>query len=245
MKLSPLLPFALAATLLLFARTSSADILLSSPSPLTDDDQATSGPCGCYFGAGPETPGEDETPSLCQGDHQTTEVTAGASLEVSWVETVDQQGTFRVSFAEQPVEEVDKADLAVGIVYEEPDENIEPGGTVTATVTVPATPCESCTLQVRQDVAGVYFYSCAAVQILEGGVGGAGQGGAGAGGEASSGTPGATTGTGTPIGDQPPSGSSDGCACRAADSRGGGIAGCLAIGAAVLVFGVRRRSRLA
>jgi hypothetical protein len=248
---------ALGAAFALAAAPAAAHILLSSPPSLLENDEAKSGPCGCYFGS-PEDPGDDGTPVACPGDHTTTELTAGAPLQVTWIETVNHEGAFRIAFSPKPVDEVTKADMAGGIAYDEPDQNSESGATLEATVTVPATPCDSCTMQLRQDMGGTFYYACASVRIVSGGdpggSGGAGQGGdgsgAGATGSGATGTsgPGATSGSGAgatsgdpvPIGEQPPSGADDGCSIATGAGRGG-AGGWLALGCAALWLGLRRR----
>ena len=204
LRASPLVALALAVTALGAPRVAGAHALLVNPPPLILDDNAKSGPCGCYFGAGPEDATEDATASKCPADYPTTELVAGSQLTVSWKETVNHDGMFRVAFAPVPVDGVVKADLDANILYEKPDTNTVAGSTLIAKITVPDTPCASCTLQLRQLMTGSakpYYWSCASIKIVPaggtgdttasgaGGSGGDGQGGnaspAGAGGNES------------------------------------------------------------
>jgi MYXO-CTERM domain-containing protein len=142
-----------------------AHTLLAVPAPLTNDDNAKSGPCGCYFGS-PEDPNEDATALACPAQFDKTDLVAGEPLLVVWVETVNHDGSFRLAFSDLPVTEVSKADLAAGVLYDEPDQNDTSGATIETTISVPNEPCESCTLQLRQDMGGSFYYSCAAIRIL-------------------------------------------------------------------------------
>ena len=190
------LGFAFAFTMLGAPRAAAAHSLLVNPPPLIADDSAKSGPCGCYFGAGPEDPTDDATASKCPANYTTTQLVAGSQLQVSWKETVNHDGAFRLAFSPTPVDSVVKADLDASVLYEKPDTNTVAGTTITATITVPDTPCASCTLQLRQLMTGAakpYYWSCAAIKIVPvGGSTGAttgsgpsmsGAGGAGAGGD--------------------------------------------------------------
>jgi MYXO-CTERM domain-containing protein len=193
LRASPLVAFALAFTVLGAPRVAAAHSLLVNPPPLTSDDNAKSGPCGCYFGAGPEDPTDDATASKCPAGYPTTTLVAGSQLKVSWKETVNHDGMFRLAFAPTPVDGVVKADLDATVLYEKPDTNSVAGATITATLTVPSAPCASCTLQLRQLMMGSakpYYWSCAAIKIVPAGSTSAttaGAGGSGAGGSAGSG----------------------------------------------------------
>ena len=207
LRASPVVALALAFsfTILGAPRVAAAHSLLVSPPPLIADDNAKSGPCGCYFGAGPEDPTDDATASKCPAGYTTTQLVAGSQLKVSWKETVNHDGMFRLAFAPTPVDGVVKADLDANVLYEKTDANTVAGTTITATITVPDKPCASCTLQLRQFMMGAakpYYWSCAAIKIVApgsstsattgsgpatSGVGGAsGAGGGGQGGSTSS-----------------------------------------------------------
>jgi len=178
-----------------------AHSLLMNPPPVTNDDNAKSGPCGCYFGAGPEDPTEDTTAAACPADYKTTSLDAGTKLQVTWKETVNHTGKFRVALSTKPINLATHADLDAAVLYEADDTNTVSGGLVSTTITVPDTPCTNCVIQLRQFMAGAtkpYYYSCAAINIASasgssssssgsgssssGGVGGMG-GGSGTGGD--------------------------------------------------------------
>jgi hypothetical protein len=205
LRASPLVALALAFTVLGAPRVAAAHSLLVNPPPLTSDDNAKSGPCGCFFGAGPEDPTDDATASKCPAGYPTTQLVAGSQLKVSWKETVNHDGMFRLAFAPTPVDGVVKADLDATVLYEKPDTNTVAGTTITATITVPSTPCASCTLQLRQLMMGSakpYYWSCAAIKIVPAGgtsATTAGAGGSGAGGSGGAGA-GAGGNTGSPAG---------------------------------------------
>jgi MYXO-CTERM domain-containing protein len=208
LRASPLVALALAFTVLGAPRVAAAHSLLVNPPPLSTDDNAKSGPCGCYFGAGPEDPTEDTTAAKCAANYTTTELVAGAQLKVSWKETVNHDGMFRIAFAPTPVDGVVKADLDANVLYDKADTNTVAGTTITATITVPDKPCASCTLQLRQLMTGAskpYYWSCAAIKIVPAGgtsaaaATGAGGDGAGGGGSGAGGA-GAGGGTVSPAG---------------------------------------------
>jgi hypothetical protein len=242
---------------------------LMTPTPLTNDDNAKAGPCGCYFGGGPEDPAEDGTPLPCPGDFQVTTLQAGTELTVTWEETVNHNGDFRIAFSSKAPADTLKADVDANILIEIPDENATSGGKITQKIMVPDEPCELCTIQLRQfmiNAAQPYYYSCAAVKIVaaeeptsssssgSGGGGGSGTGGAG------SGAGGAGSGAGGPDGQGGGAGSTgagmadpipkieDGCCVvgglGSARGNAGGPAGALAIvGLALAAASSRRRRR--
>jgi hypothetical protein len=168
MKRSSVLLFTLPLLALSLSRAALAHTLLMDPPPVTGDDDAKSGPCGCEFGGDP----------ACPASYPKTVLTAGETYIVKWKETVNHTGSFRLAFATKPVDQVVGADLDANILYDETDDNNTAGATLTTTIVVPDTPCAACTLQLRQFMEGAanpYYYSCASVQILApGGTGGAG-----------------------------------------------------------------------
>jgi hypothetical protein len=201
LRASPLVALALALAFFGAPRAAAAHTLLVNPPPLSSDDNAKSGPCGCYFGAGPEDPADDGTAAQCAANYTTTELVAGSQLTVSWKETVLHDGTFRLAIAPLPVDGVKKADLDAGVLYEKTDANTVAGATITATITVPSEPCASCTLQLRQLMTGAtnpYYWSCAAIKIVPaGGTSGSGPSGAGgAGGDGQGGSTSSPAGAG-------------------------------------------------
>jgi len=159
------------AAVLLAGSSAFAHAVLMNPQPLTNDDDAKSGPCGCYFGAGPEDPAEDGTAAACPGSgYNVANLTVGQTLQVTWKETVNHNGMFRVALSTKAINTVTRADLNNGVIYEAADQNAQSGGLVSATITVPDTPCQNCVIQLRQFMEGAskpYYYSCAAVNIVD------------------------------------------------------------------------------
>src|SRR5689334_5827237 len=76
-----------------------AHSILVTPPPIGQDDSAKSGPCGCYFGAGPQDPNDDPSPSPCPGNFQVTTLQAGTQLKIQWKETINHDGAFRFAFS--------------------------------------------------------------------------------------------------------------------------------------------------
>ena len=235
--------FALAACAAFVAASSfaHAHAVLINPPPLTNDDNAKAGPCGCYFGAGPEDPNEDGTASPCPTDYTPTVLEAGATLQVTWKETVQHTGDWRVAISSKPIDTVTRADMNNSVVFEGPDMNAQSGGVVTQTIVVPEMSCEGCALQLRQFMAGAakpYYYSCAAITIKpKGGAAsssnssssGAGGGGAGGGGMGGASGEGGSTGPGPAV--QPPNTTTGACSTSP-----GGVSAGGALGIAALAF---------
>ncbi|MEZ4300952.1 MAG: SCE4755 family polysaccharide monooxygenase-like protein [Polyangiaceae bacterium] len=243
--------------------TAAAHTVLTNPTPLTQDDNAKAGPCGCYFGAGPQDPTEDATPLPCPQNFTVTELVAGSEITLSWKETVNHNGSFRFAFSPNPPSQVTSTEMNNNVLMDLPDQNATSGATITQKMTVPSEPCELCTLQLRQFMMGAaqpYYYSCAAVKIVApdagtssstgtGGTGGAGtgagnggMGGAGASGQGASdpGGEGGSTGAGMA---QPGPEVPEGCSFSAGGSGSGRapvMAG-LALGVAALLGSIRRR----
>ena len=155
---------------LLFVTTNaSAHILMMNPAPVSNDDNAKSGPCGCYFGAAPEDPNEDTSAVACGAGYKTTSLMAGSQITVAWKETVNHSGKFRVAISDKPINLVTRADLDASVLYDGNDMNTVSGGLVSTTITVPDTPCTNCVLQLRQFMSGAakpYYYTCAAIDIV-------------------------------------------------------------------------------
>lgn len=240
------LPFALA---LMPARVASAHTLLMYPPPLTSNDNAKSGPCGCEFGGDP----------ACPASVPKTDLVAGEMVTIKWKETVQHNGSFRLAFSTKSVQQVTGNDLEGTILYDKADANSMAGATLTTTVAVPNTPCESCTLQLRQNMGGAqpYYFSCASIRILDGsaassssasasssassGSGSPGEGGSG--GEDPGEDPGEDTGEGGSTGaglavDPPRIGTGGGCSVGNAPAS---MLGLLALGGLSLIARARRR----
>ncbi|MDC3954951.1 SCE4755 family polysaccharide monooxygenase-like protein [Polyangium jinanense] len=159
------------AAVLLAGSSAFAHAVLMNPQPLTNDDNAKSGPCGCYFGAAPEDPAEDGSATACPASgYKVTDLVVGQPLQVTWKETVNHNGKFRVALSTKSIDTVKRADLDAAVFYEANDANAQSGGLVSATITVPDTPCQNCVIQLRQFMEGAskpYYYSCAAVNITD------------------------------------------------------------------------------
>ncbi|MFO0612036.1 MAG: SCE4755 family polysaccharide monooxygenase-like protein [Polyangiaceae bacterium] len=193
------LAFPLVATLAsgMFVLSASAHTVLKTPQPLSPDDSAKTGPCGCSFAPGATKP--------CDANYKVTTVTAGQQLKVTWTETIQHTGKFRVAFSSKTPETVTVADMDAGVVYEGADTNMTAPADISQTVTVPDTPCDLCTIQVRQfmeNAASPYYYTCAAVKIVPpGGTGGMGGMGSSSASTGASSTKAATVGsTGAGVG---------------------------------------------
>jgi MYXO-CTERM domain-containing protein len=244
------------AALLLSAARADAHALLINPPPLTNDDNAKSGPCGCYFGAAPEDPAEDPSPTACPGSFKVTDLVAGSQLQVTWKETVQHTGKFRVSISSKPIDTAKIADMEPGVLYDAADTNSVAGGIISATITVPDTPCENCVLQFRQymeTASTPYYYSCAAINITSpgssasssassgttgaGGMGGAS--GVGGGGETGDGGSGIIAGP-API---PQTQASGLCSASAGKAGSPGVIGLSLLGLVGIVARRRRLSR--
>ncbi|MDI3282703.1 SCE4755 family polysaccharide monooxygenase-like protein [Polyangium sp. 15x6] len=159
------------AAVLLAGSSAFAHAVLMNPPPLTNDDNAKSGPCGCYFGASPEDPAEDGSAAACPASgYKVTDLMVGQPVQVTWKETVNHNGKFRVAISTKSIDTVKRADLDAAVFYEANDANSQSGGLVSTTITVPDTPCENCVIQLRQYMEGAskpYYYSCAAVNIVD------------------------------------------------------------------------------
>lgn len=186
---SRLFAFSMLGAFLAVEANASAHAVLINPPPLTNDDNAKSGPCGCYFGAGPEDPTEDPSPTACPASFKVTDLVAGSQIQVTWKETVLHTGKFMVAFSDKQIDTVTKAEMEAGTIYNQTDNNNVQGGLVSTTITVPNKPCQNCVIQFRQlmDAASTpYYYSCAAVNVTmpsgsssSGGTGSSSSGGTG------------------------------------------------------------------
>lgn len=179
------LPLAAGLAAAVSLTSAAAHTVLKSPPPLSTDDDAKTGPCGCSFAPGATKPC-DTTPTV-------TTLTAGEPLDVTWTETVQHTGKFRVAFSSKAPEAATIADLDGGVLWEGDDNNPTAPNDISQAITVPNTPCELCTLQVRQfmeNAAAPYYFTCAAVKI----VAPSGTGGMGGMSGASTGTNAASTG---------------------------------------------------
>lgn len=238
---------ALAACSFFAASTAEAHILLDDPAPMTDNDNAKQQPCGCVLGSA-------DLP--CSAAFETTTYAPGQQITVTFVETVDHAGEFRVAFSPKPPSEVTEEDFETSdIQVTIPDE--QAGGLESVTITLPDTPCEECTIQLRQLMTGApnpYYYSCASISIVEG-AGPTGSGGAGGApsGSGSGGAPGPTGSGGdggNPVGGSSdddgepsavPNPTSEGCSATGS-SLAGAPGGVLVVAGLLLALSRRRRA---
>jgi hypothetical protein len=122
---------------------------LVSPTPRVEGAQKVS-PCGSAV--------RTATPHV---------YTAGSQLTVQWEETIDHPGHYRIAFAPADDMGFDANVLADDLTDMQ-------GGTLphmySTTVTLPTTPCDSCTLQLIQVMTESnppsYYYSCADLQLV-------------------------------------------------------------------------------
>ncbi|MCC6554101.1 MAG: lytic polysaccharide monooxygenase [Polyangiaceae bacterium] len=184
----------------------------------------------------------------------------GAAITVTWDETIDHPGHYRIMFAEDgsdfPVpaafdDSCTPGDVTNGVhCLADPIEDLPNGPSYTHDVTLPDIECQNCTLQLIQMMTDKapygdgndIYYSCADLVL------GAGAGGSGAGTTSSSGTTssgggggaGAGSGGGHGIHLGPGAGDDGGCGCRAGGGeRGGAAAAAAALG--LLALASRRR----
>lgn len=113
------------------------------PPPRSDADGLTEGPCGGVSGGAP------------------TPLTAGATIDVSWVVNQSHGNTFRVAFS--PGDDLGYDDNVLGTLPDNAGEL-----TVTQSLTLPACTCEACSLQLQQLTASgnAGYYSCADIRLV-------------------------------------------------------------------------------
>jgi len=142
------------AALLLVTATAEAHIALTFPPPRTAEQKA--GPCG--------------TAGSTRGTAMTFQ--PGEQIMVEWDETVDHPGHYRIAFDDAGTDAFQNPN--------NPNDNfastmVEPiadktGGHYTQLVTLPATPCTDCTLQLMQIMTTTvpynsFYYQCADITI--------------------------------------------------------------------------------
>jgi MYXO-CTERM domain-containing protein len=145
--------------LVLLSGTASAHITMTYPTPRTTENKTE--PCG----------------AASRRSTRVTRFAPGETITVAWDETVDHPGHYRIAFDD------DGDDDFVDPKY--PDDNfpftlVEPipdkvGGRYTQSLTLPATPCTNCTLQLMQIMTtqvpyNSFYYQCADIIIGEGGI---------------------------------------------------------------------------
>jgi hypothetical protein len=200
-----------------------AHALLLDPPPRSDTDNNKTGPC-------------DTTPVAAP---PTTTYTAGSTITVTFGETIDHPGYYRLAFSPGGDMGFD-ANVIADMIPDDVNANSPALKMRTQQITLPATPCEGCTLQLIQCMneggACSNYYSCANIRLVaaDGDAGpidgDAGPGGADAG-------PGGGSDAGNGVDDgvgEPP-----GLGCSS--SRGaGGLAGALLVALAIALS--RRRA---
>lgn len=141
---------------MLVAASSSAHahIRMSSPAPRSDDDGLKTGPCG----------------DVPRGSGPLTSYELGTTVRVSWAETIDHPGWYRIAVGNGDDEGFDNNVLADQVA------DRTGGGSYAVDVALLPTPCEACTLQLIQymtdkpTVDGEYqrYFACADIAIVEG-----------------------------------------------------------------------------
>jgi hypothetical protein len=144
---------ALAATFaFLVAAPALAHIELTFPPPRypnngVNDEKNKACPCG-------DGPGGQFCERAITSDaNRSTTVTPlrpGATITIRWTETIGHRGRYRVAFDDDGA---DLADFNAHILGDTPDPS-DGTGQRTMTVTLPSTPCTTCTLQLIQDMNG-------------------------------------------------------------------------------------------
>src|SRR5687768_1713592 len=108
-----------------------AHTLLVNPPPLIGEDDAKTAPCGCTF---------DGTGLACPDDYPVLEVEAGSEMMVSWDETIDHNGNFRIAFANVTPEAATEADFDDAALQTTVDDTLA-GGLFSQAFTLPDVPC--------------------------------------------------------------------------------------------------------
>ncbi len=229
----------------LVAVTASAHTIIKDPPPIGSQNDLLTNPCGCSFG----------TNGTCPATYPVTTLTAGTQVEITWTELINHAGKFRVAISTMPPDQVTAADLDAHVLATPLDMNSTPMADIKQTILVPDTPCDKCTLQVRQDAtnaADPFYYSCAAIKIIPNpgagattatGAGGAsGTGGAGG---ATAGSGGGSSAAGSSNGPHyKPEPLPSGCTLTGAATPFGGLSLLVpAVGAAAALAARRRRPR--
>ena len=159
--MKPIAP-ALGLSFCLVAAVASAHTIIKDPAPIGSMNDIKTGPCGCVFVAGDD--------AECPATFPVRQLNAGDQLDVTWTEFINHPGKFRIALTTVAPEDATMDDLDAGVLWEGPDNNTTVPKDLSQTILVPATPCTKCTLQVRQYMSDSdnYYFSCAAVQILDG-----------------------------------------------------------------------------
>lgn len=141
----------------------SAHIVMTSPTPRSGSDGLKTGPCGNVPPTG--------SPAVFG---------VGQTITVTWLETVDHPGYYRIAFS--PGEDIGYDDNVLVDDITDTQCTSTPC-TYEAQVVLPATPCEGCSLQLIQymGTAPPYspYFSCADITLVDGPLPDGGPGGPG------------------------------------------------------------------
>jgi len=124
--------------------------LNSATPPRSDNSGIKTGPCGGYP--------RSTTPAV---------FTPGQQITVQWEETINHPGYFRIAFSP-----ADDLDFDANVLYQVDDNqnDSQVPHFYTANITLPNTPCQTCSLQLIQYMTEVtppnLYYSCADIQII-------------------------------------------------------------------------------
>jgi MYXO-CTERM domain-containing protein len=226
-------PYASAAVLglaaLLVTGTASAHIKLRSPTPRDPNNPLKSAPCG---------------PATTTRGSTVTMLTSGQKITLSWDETIQHPGHYRIAFDDDgndftdPTSFTDIAaankDLGNGVIVLLDGIMDKTSKAYTAEVTLPDIECNNCTLQLIQVMTDKapygngddIYHECANLVLKKAGGAAAGSGAAGAAagaGGAAAGAGGVTAGAGA--------GGSGGAAAAGTGAAGSGVAGAGVAGA--------------
>lgn len=202
----------------------------TNPTPRsTRDNIKTSPPCG--------NPG-DPTTGVRRAN--VTTFTAGATVQLNWLETVGHRGHFEIRFSPSQDQNFVYLPLAGGGMTDLINDPAGNQGAQSALVVMPSAPCNDCTLQLIQQMYSTLldggttmspYFSCADITLAgppnDGGVGGQDAGsppdagsGSGGGGGSGGGTGGGGSGGGG--GNEPPGGVDAGSTGTGGGGGGGG-----------------------
>ncbi len=139
----------------------SAHTIVKDPAPIGNNAQLLTSPCGCSFVQGAS--------DACPTTYPVTTLVAGSQLPVTFTELQNHAGKFRIAISTLAPDAVTEADFDSHVLYMGVDNNTTANKDLTQTILVPDTPCDKCTLQVRQaasDGANPFYWSCAAIKIV-------------------------------------------------------------------------------
>lgn len=118
--------------------------------PRSTSDGLKTGPCG----------------NIPRTQNPTT-LNAGQQITVEWEETINHPGSFRIAFSPANDQGFDD-----NVLYQVDDtqDDLNVPHYYSASITLPTTPCEDCTLQLIQEMTDrnppTYYYSCADIRLV-------------------------------------------------------------------------------